>query len=73
MRTIVELPEADRAQLDGLCCQRGLPRAEALRQALRLWLEQQKASHGVGFGLWRDRPEGSLELQQALRQEWGAP
>lgn len=24
MRTIVDLPEAERAQLDGLCCQRGL-------------------------------------------------
>ena len=71
--TIVDLPEAERAQLDALCRQRGLSRAEALRQALRLWLEQQKPSHGEVFGLWRDRPEGSLELQQALRQEWDAP
>lgn len=70
---IVDLPEAERAQLDALCRQRGLSRAEALRQALRLWLEQQKPSHGEVFGLWRDRPEGSLELQQALRQEWDAP
>ena len=23
------------------------------------------------MGLWRDRPEGSLELQEALRLEWG--
>ena len=73
MRTIVDLPAAERAQLDVLCRQRGLSRAEALRQALRLWLEQQKPSHGEVFGLWRDRPEGSLELQQALRQEWDAP
>lgn len=36
MRTIVDLPEAERAQLDALCLQRGLSRAEALRQALRL-------------------------------------
>ena len=35
MRTIVDLPEADRAQLDAHCRQRGLSRAEALRQALR--------------------------------------
>jgi hypothetical protein len=70
MRTIVDLPEAERAQLDLLCRQRGLSRAEALRQALRLWLEQQKPSHGEVFGLWRDRPEGSLELQEAMRQEW---
>jgi hypothetical protein len=73
MRTIVDLPAAERAQLDVLCRQRGLSRAEALRQALRLWLEQQKPSHGEVFGLWRDRPEGSLELQQALRQEWESP
>ena len=73
MRTIVDLPAAERAQLDALCRQRGLSRAEALRQALRLWLEQQKPSHGKVFGLWRDRPEGSLELQHALRQEWDAP
>ncbi len=72
MRTIVDLPEAERAQLDALCRQRGLSRAEALRQALRLWLDQQKPSHGEVFGLWRDRPEGALELQQALRQEWAA-
>jgi Arc/MetJ-type ribon-helix-helix transcriptional regulator len=70
VRTIVDLPEAEREQLDALCRQRGLSRAEALRQALRLWLQQQKADHGQVFGLWRDRPEDSLELQQALRQEW---
>ena len=69
MRTIVDLPEAERDQLDALCRQRGLSRAEALR----LWLDQQKPSHGEVFGLWRDRSEGSLELQVALRQEWGSP
>ena len=73
MRTIFDLPEAERAQLDALYRQRGLSRAEALRQALRLSLEQQKPSNGEVFGMWRDRPEGSLELQQTLRQEWEAP
>jgi len=69
----VDLPDVERVQLDALCRQRGLSRAEAaLHQALRLWLEQQKPSHGEVFGLWRDRPEGSLELQEALRQEWDA-
>ena len=59
--------DAEREQLDALCRQRGLSRAEALRQALRLWLQQQKPDHGQVFGLWRDRPQDSLELQQALR------
>jgi Arc/MetJ-type ribon-helix-helix transcriptional regulator len=71
MRTIVDLPDADRVQLDALCRQRGLSRAEALRQALRLWLERQQPSHAEVFGLWRDRQPGALELQEALRQEWG--
>ena len=52
------------------CRQRGVSRAEALRKALRLWLQQQTPDHGQLFGLWRDRPQDSLELQQALRQEW---
>ena len=72
MRTIVDLPERERDQLDALCRQRGLSRAEAIRQALRLWLQQQSPAHGEVFGLWGDRPEGSLTLQDALRQEWSA-
>ena len=70
VRTIVDLPDRERDQLDALCRQRGLSRAEAIRQALRLWLRQQTLSHEEVFGLWRDRPEGALELQDALRQEW---
>ena len=71
VRTIVDLPEPERDQLDALCRQRGLSRAEALRQALRLWLQQQTPDHRCVFGLWGDRPEGSLALQQdSLRQEW---
>jgi Arc/MetJ-type ribon-helix-helix transcriptional regulator len=70
MRTIVDLPDPERAQLDALCKQRGLSRAEAMRQALRLWLAQQQPGHSAVFGLWRDRPEDSVALQQALRAEW---
>lgn len=70
MRTIVDLPDPERAQLDALCRQRGLSRAEEMRQALRLWLAQQQPGHSAVFGLWRDRPEDSVALQQALRTEW---
>ena len=47
-----------------------LSRAEAIRQALRLWLQRQRPAHGEVFGLWRDRAEDSLALQEAWRQEW---
>jgi len=45
VRTIVDLPEPERDQLDALCHQRGMSRAEALRQALLHWLAQQQPSH----------------------------
>jgi ligand-binding sensor domain-containing protein len=70
LRTIVDLPDPERAQLDALCKQRGLSRAEAMRQALQLLLAQQQPGHSAVFGLWRDRPEDSVALQQALRSEW---
>jgi hypothetical protein len=73
MRTIVDLPDLERAQLDALCQQRGLSRAEALRQALRLWLAHQQPMHSSVFGLWRDRSEDGVALQQALREEWREP
>ncbi|WP_254966384.1 ribbon-helix-helix protein, CopG family [Cyanobium sp. CH-040] len=69
----MDLPEAERSQLDALCRQRGFSRAQALRDALSRWLEQQpqhEATDEKVFGLWRDRPERSLDLQEALRQDW---
>jgi len=70
VRTIVDLPELERDQLDAHCRQRGISRAEALREALRLWLEHQQPRHRLVFGLWRDRTDDALTLQDALRQEW---
>jgi hypothetical protein len=57
-------------RLDSLCRQRGLSRAEGLRQALRSWLDHQGVQHQSVFGLWRNRPEDSLRLERALRSEW---
>jgi hypothetical protein len=41
-----------------------------LRWVSMLWRQQRKPEHAQVFGLWRDRPECSLALQQTLRQEW---
>jgi len=70
MRTIIDLPDTDRAALDAQCLQRGLSRAEAMRQALRLWLQQQSPNTGSVFGLWADREQDAVVMQQALRDEW---
>ncbi len=70
VRTIIDLPDADRERLDALCLQRGLSRAEGVRQALRHWLDQQTLDHEAVFGLWHDRGETTLVLERALREEW---
>ena len=70
MRTIIDLPYTDRERLYSLCRQRGLSRAEGLRQALRSWLDHQGVQHKSVFGLWRNRPEDSLSLERSLRSEW---
>jgi hypothetical protein len=72
-RTIVELPDADRDQLDAHCRLRGISRAQALREALVIWLEHQQPQHRAVFGLWRDRPLDSLAIEKALRTEWSDP
>ncbi|MCP9849772.1 ribbon-helix-helix protein, CopG family [Cyanobium sp. Morenito 9A2] len=70
MRTIVDLPEPEREELDAQCRQRGLSRAAALREALKLWLQHQQPRHEKVKRLWHDRPADALTLQEALRQEW---
>ena len=70
VRTIVDLPELERDRLDARCRQRGISRAEAIREALRLWLKQQQPQHRQVFALWQDRADDSLTMQDALRREW---
>ena len=70
MRTIIDLPEAERERLDAICQQRGLSRAEGVRQALRAWISSQEVNHRQVFGLWQARPEASLAMQERLRREW---
>ena len=70
MRTIIDLPEEERAVLDAHCRQRGLSRAAAIREALHLWLQQQRPRSEEVFGLWRYRNADALTLESNLRQEW---
>lgn len=72
MRTIVDLPEPQIAALGEICRERGLSRAEAVRQAVDAFLKDQMADKTSAFGLWtREKPaEDGLAYQQRLRDEW---
>ena len=70
MRTIINLPEGDLRHLAELGQERGLSRAEIIRQAIKIFLTLHQKTPGKAFGLWKDRSEDGLKYQQALRAEW---
>jgi Ribbon-helix-helix protein, copG family len=71
MRTIIDLPERDVKNLTELGRERGMSRAEIIRQAIKVFLTFHQASRNGAFGLWRERSEDGLRYQRALRAEWG--
>jgi hypothetical protein len=72
-RTIIDLPDVARDQLDALCQLRGISRAEGVRQAVQAWLDHQQPDHGLVFGLWRHRAGDALSQERSLRGEWNSP
>jgi Ribbon-helix-helix protein, copG family len=70
MRTIIDLPERELKRLTELGRERGMSRAEIIRQAIKMFLAFHRKSPGQAFGLWKDRSEDGLRYQQAIRAEW---
>jgi len=57
MRTIVDIPQPERSQIDAICSRRAISRASAVREALRTWLKLQHHRHEHVFALWADRTD----------------
>jgi hypothetical protein len=70
MRTIIDIPDEQLAPLTQLCQQEDISRAEAIRQALTLYLEQRVGAVESAFGLWKDRGLDGVTHQRTLRAEW---
>lgn len=73
MRTIIELPEEQLRALDAWRHARGISRAEAVRRAVAILLEDEaetRVSVDAAFGLWRSRGLDGLIEQERLRAEW---
>jgi metal-responsive CopG/Arc/MetJ family transcriptional regulator len=72
MRTIIDLPDHHIEALDLVGRSRKLSRAELIRQAVELYLQENVPSREEAFGLWKRagaRRDG-LALQRRLRKEW---
>lgn len=74
MRTLVDIPDEDIERLDALAAKNKRSRAAAIREAVKLYLDQKGDDRGWidrGYGLWADRddiPDG-VEYQRAMRED----
>ncbi len=76
MAVLIELPEHQAVLLKQYCDEAQISEAEAVGQALSLFLVQitQKSRRTLrehpAFGLWQDKRQDGLAYQERLRDEW---
>ena len=75
MRTLVDIPEKQLAQLKKIADAKNTSRAAVVREAVNNYLEankpvSRKKAIDKAFGLWKDLKIDSVEYQRKLREEW---
>jgi len=81
MRALIDIPDRQLMGLSAICATKKLARAEAVRQAIDLFIQQNRPPSQDAFGLWKDRaailpgepealPRDGLAYQERLRSEW---
>lgn len=60
-RTIIDIPASQLRDVDRLCKQLAISRAEAVRRGLNALLERHTEVTAQGFGLWRDAVASDAE------------
>ena len=70
MRTLVDIPDQQITALASICANQHLSRAEAIRQAIALYIEQNTPARDDGFGLWGKEPRDGMTYQEQVRSEW---
>ncbi len=71
MRTIVEIPEEQLAELAEICRREGISRAEAIRRAVGIYTRRQVGEGSRNaFGIWKKRAVDGLDFEDRVRSEW---
>lgn len=74
MRTIVDIPDSDIAELKRIQERQSVSRAELVRRAIAEWVRNRRQSDVAvrpGFGAWKRRKEDGVAYQKRIRAEWG--
>lgn len=70
MRALVDIPEKQLNELARICEANKLSRAEAIRQAIAAYIENNKPCAAEAFGLWENDKVDGLTYQERVRSEW---
>lgn len=70
MRTLVDIPDRQIKDLMAICEAEKVSRAEAIRQAISLYLKNKKPEEVDAFGIWKDKNIDGLTYQEQMRSEW---
>jgi hypothetical protein len=71
MRTLVDIPDRQLSDLNIICSTKKLPRAEVIRQAIKAYIDVNKAvPPSQAFGLWSQPLADGLAYQDKVRSEW---
>ena len=70
-RILIDLPEAQLAELTQIVEHQQRPRAMVIREAIAAYILQHKLEQGAeAFGLWKKKKPDGLTYQRELRSEW---
>lgn len=70
MRALVDIPQRQIDDLAAICEAKHLSRAEAIRQAIGLFIDKNQKTSVDVFGLWKDKKIDGLVYQEQVRSEW---
>ena len=71
MRTIIDLREDQLAALDRIMADEQVSRAEAIRDAVDVYLrERKRVASRAAFGGWAHKKLNGLSYTEAARKEW---
>ena len=70
MRTLVDLPESQLANLTALSVVRKTSRVALIREAIDEYLKKNNPAPTESFGLWGLPRVDGLEYQKRMRDEW---
>lgn len=71
MRTIIDVRPDQIAELDKIVAAEHVSRAEAIRDAIDIYLrERKRAASRAAFGGWANKNLDGLQYTETIREEW---